>query len=49
MPTNNKSIQILRGTTTSGGETNVDRTVLETGQPFYDKRTNTIFKKSGRT
>ena len=42
MPTNNKSIQILRGTTTSGGESNVDRTVLETGQPFYDKRTNTL-------
>ena len=42
MPTNNKSIQILRGTTTSSGESNVDRTVLETGQPFYDKRTNTL-------
>lgn len=42
MSTNNKSIQILRGTTTSGGESNVDRTVLETGQPFYDKRTNTL-------
>ena len=42
MPTNNKSIQILRGTTTNGGESNVDRTVLETGQPFYDKRTNTL-------
>ena len=42
MPTNNKSIQILRGTTTSGGESNVDKTILETGQPFYDKRTNTL-------
>ena len=42
MPTNNKSIQILRGTTTSSGESSVDRTVLETGQPFYDKRTNTL-------
>ncbi len=42
MPTNNKSIQILRGTTTNGGESNVDKTILETGQPFYDKRTNTL-------
>lgn len=42
MPTNNKSIQILRGTTTNGGASNVDKTILETGQPFYDKRTNTL-------
>ncbi len=42
MPTNNKSIQILRGTTTIDGESNVDKTILETGQPFYDKRTNTL-------
>lgn len=42
MPTNNKSIQILRGTTTNSGESNVDKTILETGQPFYDKRTNTL-------
>lgn len=43
MPTNNKSIHILRGRTSSTSEPNaVDNTPLEDGQPFYDKRTNTL-------
>lgn len=43
MPTNNKSIHILRGRTSSTSEPNaVDNTPLEAGQPFYDKRTNTL-------
>lgn len=40
---NNKSIHILRGRTSSTSEPNaVDNTLLEDGQPFYDKRTNTL-------
>lgn len=43
MSTNNKSIQILRGSTSSTSEPNaVDNTTLEDGQPFYDRTTNTL-------
>lgn len=43
MSTNNKSIHILRGRTSSTSTPNVvDNTLLEAGQPFYDKRTNTL-------